>query len=190
MVEPLDQLIHRDVGAVEYPRHLAAIEHVETVDDRIDVEDVMVDEDRRLAGGLDRADEVERLLGLAERQTHRRLVEDDELGFEMKRAGDRHTLFLAARHRRHDIVGVHRRRGEAHVLAHQPRAFVAHRGDVEQAKTIAQFTAHEHVAPDRLFLAQRAFLIDGLDAETARSRHRPVVNSLAVEVDLAAGIGL
>ena len=62
------------------------------------------------------------------------------------------------------------------------------RGDVEQAEAIAQLAPHEHVAPDRLLLAKRPFLIDGLDAEAARLRHRPVVDPLAMEIDLAAGI--
>src|SRR5579863_2093025 len=71
--------------------------------------------------------------------------------------------------------------GEAHVLAHQARAFRAHAVHVEQAPAIAQFAAHEHVAPDRLFLAERALLIDGLDAEPARPRDRPVLDALAME---------
>ena len=87
------------------------------------------------------------------------------------------------------LFGMHGGRGEAHVLAHQPRAFGAHALDVEQAEARAQLAPHEHVAPDRLLLAERALLIDGLDAETARPRHRPVVDALAMEIDLAAGVG-
>ena len=129
-------------------------------------------------------------LRLGERKAHRRLVEDHQLGLEIERAGDRDALLLAARHRRHDVVGMHRGRGEAHVLAHQPRRFRAHALDVEQAPAGVRLAAHEHVAPDRLLLAQRPFLVDRLDAEAARARHRPIVDALAVEIDLAAGVGL
>ena len=80
-------------------------------------------------------------------------------------------------------------RGEAHVLAHQPRRFGPHAVDVEKAETRAQLAPHEHVAPDRLLLAKRPFLIDRLDAEAARLGDRPVVHALAVEVNFAAGIG-
>ena len=54
------------------------------------------------------------------------------------------------------------------MLAHEPGRFRAHSFDVEQAPARARFAPHEHVAPDRLLLAERALLIDGLDAEAAR----------------------
>ena len=82
------------------------------------------------------ADEIERLLGFGERKAHRRLVEDDEFGVEIERARDRDALLLAARHGGDDVVGMHGRRGEAHVLAHQAGAFVAHALDVEQAQAV------------------------------------------------------
>src|SRR5271165_1977350 len=189
VIEPLDQLIHGDFASVVDARDLAAIEHVKPVDDRIDVEDVVVDEDRRLADFLDVADEVEGLLGLAEREAHGRLVQDDELGLKMEGARDRDPLLLAARHGRHDIVGMHGGRGEAHVLAHQPRRFGPHPLDVEQAEPGAQLAPHEHVAPDRLLLGKRPLLIDRLDAEAPRLRDGPTVHALAMEANLAAGIG-
>src|SRR5271166_2114326 len=144
VIEPLDQVIHGDFASVVDARDLAPIEHVEPVDDRIDVEDVVVDEDRRLADFLDVADEVEGLLRLAEREAHGRLVEDHELGFKIERARDRHPLLFPARHRRHDVVGMHGRRSEAHVLAHQARRLVAHALDVEQAEAASELAPHEH----------------------------------------------
>ena len=44
----------------------------------------------------DPVDEVQELLGLLEREAHRRLVEDDDVGLEMKRPHDRQALALAA----------------------------------------------------------------------------------------------
>src|SRR6185437_6957014 len=55
---------------------------------------------------------------------------------------------------------------------------------------IAGFAPHEHVAPDRLLLAERPLLVDRLDAERPRPRYRPVIDPLAVEIDLTAGVGL
>jgi hypothetical protein len=42
----LDQLIQGDFASVADVRDLPPIEHVKPVDDRMDVEDVVVDEDR------------------------------------------------------------------------------------------------------------------------------------------------
>ena len=133
-------------------------------------------------------DEIERLRGFAQREPHGRLVEDDQLGVEIERAGDRHALLFAARHGGDDVVGMHCGRSEAHMLAHQPGRLRAHSLDVEQAPARARLAPHEHVAPDRLLLAQRALLVDGLDAETARPRDRPVVDAPPVEIDLSPGI--
>src|SRR5262249_31298753 len=82
-VEPGDQVVHRDLAFLVGAGDAAAVQHVEAVDDRIDVKDVVVDEDRRLARLLDVPDELQGLPGLAEGKTHGRLVEDDELGIEM-----------------------------------------------------------------------------------------------------------
>src|SRR6185437_9095217 len=103
-IESVDQLVHRDLALGVDARDLAAIEHIEPVDDRVNMKNVVIDEDRRLARLLDAADEVERLAGFGQRQAHGRLVEDDKLGVEIERPRDRHALLLAARHRGHDIV--------------------------------------------------------------------------------------
>ncbi len=41
--------------------------------------------------------EVQELLGLLQREPHRRLVEDDDVGLEVERPDDREALALAAR---------------------------------------------------------------------------------------------
>ena len=47
--------------------------------------------------------------------------------------------------------------------------FRAHALDVEQAPGGVRLAAHEHVAPDRLLLAQRPFLVDRFDPQVARA---------------------
>src|SRR5439155_9414539 len=73
-----------------------AAEHHDPVDDLEDVEDVVGDEDARAAGGLRLAHEVEYASRLFDAEVVRGLVEDDQLGFEEHRAGDRDRLALAA----------------------------------------------------------------------------------------------
>ena len=152
------------------------------------MKNVVIDEDRRFARLLDAAHEIERLLGFAQREPHRRLVEDDKFRVEIERPGDRHALLLAARHGGDDVVRMHGSRGESHMLAHQPGRLRAHPLDVEETEARARLAPHEHVAPDRLLLAQRPLLIDGLDAETARPRNRPIVDLPSLEIDLSPGI--
>ena len=49
--------------------------------------------------------EVQELLGLFEREPHRGLVEDDDLGLEMEGSDDGQTLALSAREPGHRCVG-------------------------------------------------------------------------------------
>ena len=72
-----------------------------------------------LPAALDAVDEVEQLLGLLERQAHRRLVEDDDVGLEVERPDDGQALALAAGQAGDVRVRRQRRRREAHRLAHQ-----------------------------------------------------------------------
>ena len=187
-IESVDQVVHRDLALGVDAGDLTAIEHIEPVDDRVNMKNVVIDKHRRFARLLDGADEFERLAGFGQRQAHGGLVEDDEFGLEMERPRDRHALLLAARHRGHDIVGMHRRGGEAHMLAHQPRRFRAHPLDVKETPAGARLAPHEHVAPDRLLLAQRPLLVDGLNAEAAGPRDRPVVDPASVKIDLASRV--
>ena len=78
--------------------------------------------------------EVEQLLGLLERQAHRRLVEDDDVGLEVERAHDRQALPLATRQPGDARVRRQDRRREAHRLAHQLRRDPAHLADLEEAE--------------------------------------------------------
>ncbi len=50
-----------------------------------------------LPGRADPLHEVQQLLGLLEREPHRRLVEDDDVSLEVERPDDREALALAAR---------------------------------------------------------------------------------------------
>ena len=52
--------------------------------------------------------------------------------------------------------------------------------DVDEAEAVGDLAADEEVAPERLLLAERLVLVDGLDRQVMRHAHRVVV-----EVDLA-----
>ena len=149
------------------------------------MEDVVVDEDRRLPGGPDAFHEVQQLLGLLERQAHGRLVEDDDVGLEVQRPDDREALPLAAgQPLDHRVRGQHGG-GEAHRLAHELGRHAAHVADLEEAEPAADGTAHEDVAPERELVGEGALLVDGLDAQRAGLLDVHPRDSLAAEVDLA-----
>ena len=61
----------------------------------------------------------QQLVGLLERQAHRRLVEDDDVGLEVQRPDDGQALALAAGEARDRRVGREHGGGEAHRLAHE-----------------------------------------------------------------------
>ena len=184
----LDELVHADLGRPELPGHPPAVDDDHSLADLVDVEEVVIDEDAGLAGVLDPADEVERLPGLGHRQPHRRLVEDDQLGLEVERPGDRDALALAARHRADERVGRDRLRREAQELEHQLLGFGAHRRHVEQPDAARPLAAHEDVPPERLLVGQGPLLVDGLDPEVAGALHREVMDLLSLPPD-RAGVG-
>src|ERR1041384_2648291 len=77
--------------------YLAAIEDDEPVGDLVHVSQVVLDVDTRASTALHSLDEGEHLAHLVHREGRRRLVEDDEIGLEVHRAGDGDPLTLAAR---------------------------------------------------------------------------------------------
>ena len=62
-------------------------------------------------------------------------------------------------------------------------------GDVDEAPAVGDLAADEEVAPERLLLAQRLLLVDGLDAELVAAAHRIVVevDRPVAKVDGTAG---
>ena len=171
------------------PATRAAVDDDHPLADLVDVEEVVVDEDARLAGVLDPAHEVERLPRLRHRQAHGRLVEDDQLGLEVERAGDRDALALAARHRADEGVGRDRLRGEAQELQHQLLGLGAHPLQVEQPEAGRPLATHEDVPPQRLLVGERTLLVDGLDPQVAGALHREVMDLLALPPDLCRQSG-
>src|SRR5208282_6308219 len=65
-IEAVDELVHCDLALGVDARDLAAIEHIKPVDDRVNMKNVVIDEDRRFARFLDAADEIERLAGFVQ----------------------------------------------------------------------------------------------------------------------------
>src|SRR5690242_8355522 len=104
-----DQILVADLRLAELGNDAAAIEDDEAGRRVIDVEDVVVDEDRRLALVAQALDEVEHALSLLDRKAHGRLVEDDEVGVEIEGADEGDALLLAARQAADRRVDRHRR---------------------------------------------------------------------------------
>ncbi len=82
-----------DAGPVERPRrprrHVPPVaQHGDVVGDGLDLLQAMGDQEDRLAGGAQRANDGEQLLGLGRGQRRGRLVEDQQLDVGGERAGD------------------------------------------------------------------------------------------------------
>ena len=87
------------------------------------MENIMVDEDRGFSCLLDTFNEIKRLFGFGERQTHSWFIKDHELCIEIKGACNRYALLLATRHGGDDVIWMDGGRRKAHMLAHQSRSF-------------------------------------------------------------------
>ena len=105
--------------------------------------------------------------GLRHAERGRRLVEDQHLGAEIDRAGDRHALALAARERAHRLMGIAHVDADLHLL---PRDLVAMvEIDVaERPEPLRRLAAHEEVARDRHERDHREVLEDRGDARIER----------------------
>ena len=149
------------------------------------MEDVVVDEDGRLAGFADATHEVEQLLRLLEGEAHGRLVEDDDLRLEQERPHDGQALALAARQSGDRGIGGEHRGREAHRVLHQLLGDASHLAHLEQAESPRECPTHEDVAPQRQLLREGTLLEHGLDAELAGALDREADDLPPREQDLA-----
>src|SRR5712671_326114 len=85
-----------ELGGAAAPHHLAALDHVMAVGDADQRLDVLVDDQDRLAGGLERREALPDLGTDERREPLGRLVEDQEARISHQRAADRQHLLLAA----------------------------------------------------------------------------------------------
>ena len=73
------------------------------------------------------------------------------------------------------------------MLPDQPAGFRFLLFDFEKAEFKHQLPPGEHIAPERLLIGQRPFLVDGFDAHLARAPDRMPGDFLSFEVNLTAG---
>ena len=180
------ELFERVARRREFACDPPAVQDDDSVGHRVDVKDVVVDEDGRLAPLADALHEVEQLLRLLEREAHGGLVENDDLGVEMECAHDGQSLPLTAGEARDRGVRSQHRRGEAHLLGHESLGDAAHLSDIEEPETLADGAADEDVPPQRLLLGQGALLVDRLDTERPSLGNGQIADDLATEANLAA----
>src|SRR5918995_1048635 len=95
----LHELVAADAALVPRAHHPAAVEDHEAVADRPGVMRVVGDEDDAEPTVARLHDVAQDDPGLLDPERRRRLVEDQQLGAEVHRAGDRDRLALAARQR-------------------------------------------------------------------------------------------
>ena len=184
--DQVGQLLHRRLRGrlVEGDRPV-----LEQVDPVADLEDLAVvvgdDDDRDVALGLEVAHQVEDQGALLGPHGRQRLVQQQDPGVAVDRAGDRDRLALAARELGHLVVD----RGDVHphvlqVLPGHP----AHAAVAEQ-RPAHQLPVEEHVVVHAQLVDQGQVLVDGVDPERAGMVDRLEHDLLAVDED-AAGVGL
>src|SRR4051794_24358428 len=162
---------------------------VDAVGDLEHVRHVVADEDHRDARVADLEDQLEHMGGLLDAERRGRLVEDDDLRAERRRAGHRHALALAAGERLDLLVDV--LNGHDPELGHLLLGLGAHLGAVELAEDAAEhaggarLAAEEQVVGDVEGRADGEGLVDGLDPVATGVDRRLHLDGLTVHEDLA-----
>jgi hypothetical protein len=179
--DQLGELLDRRVRRRLVEDDLAVVDEVDPVARLEDVHVVVEDhDDRDLARLAQAADEVEHQRPLAHAHRRQRLVEQQDAGVRVDRAGDRDRLPLAARQPRHR----HLHRGDVDAdLGDRLAGPLAHRAVVEQPERVDDLAVEEDVVEDAQLVDQREVLIDGVDPERAGVDDRVQLDRLVVEVD-------
>ena len=162
----------------------AAAQHGDAVAGGEDVGHAVADQDHRVAGGLEPADQVEHLGDLADADRRGRLVHQHDLRVGEPGAGDRHGLALAAGHRLHQVPGP----GLGLQLGEELGGAGVHGAAVEEAErpeAPGDLAAEEDVERRRQVVAEREILVDDLDAGVARLERGGEAHRRAVEAHLA-----
>ena len=165
------ELTQRDQGDVflANARHdFPAIHDDEAVSDLVHVRQRVRDVNTGFAARFNLVDEVQHLAHFLERQRHRRLVEDDQLRFEVHRPANGDALTLAARKLAHFGVDRDPSASKSNRAEHDffgDLFFFLH---VDEAEAVGDLTPDEKVSPQGLLFAERFILIDRLDAVLVR----------------------
>ena len=134
---------------------------------------------------LQRAELVAHLGAQAGIEVAERLVEQQHLGLEHQRAGDRHALLLAARQGRRRPVGEALHLDQAQRRHHALLDLGL--GDVAHAQGIGDVVEHRHVRPDRVGLEHHAELAQVGRHEQAGRR---IAHHAAADHDRAGVVAL
>ena len=99
-------------------------------------------------------------------ERRRRLVEHDQVGVVVHCAADRDALPLAAGKLRHGRIDRDAGAAKADRLQQDLAGDLLLALDVDEAEAVGDLPADEEVPPERLFVGERAVLVDGLDRES------------------------
>ena len=142
---------------------VAVAQHGDAVGEREGLVEVVADEDRRDAVGLELADDLEEVVDLAQAERCRGLIHDDDVGLVEQGLGDLHHLLLA------DAEAAHRRaRVDAQMQARQQLTGASVHGAPVEERTHAQLRPQEHVLGDGELGDEVELLVDRHDAGIAR----------------------
>ena len=175
-----DELEPRQLRREVFADEAAVAQHGDAVGDAVHLIEEVGDEQHRDARGPHPLDDLEQLVDLAGVEARGRLVEDQHLGVDLHRAGDRHELLHG------DRVRLERRRRvdvEVQLLEHLGGA-PAHLRPVDPAEA-TRLAAEHRVLGDREVGREVDLLVHGADSGRLRLRRAVDLERLAAEEDLA-----
>ncbi len=179
------QTFGREIRPVEGADIRAVPEDGDAVRELVDLGHPVADVDDGEALGAQLPHECEQRLGFAGRQGRGRFVHHEDAGIRDQGAGDLHELALG-----HRQLADLRGGGEPDAQSIEDGlAGLLHRGPVDHRAALV-LAAEQHVLGHRQVRGQGQFLIDDRDAVVARRQGAVDDDRLAVDHDLAAGIGL
>ncbi len=159
----------------------AVDQHDETVTDRHGVSYVVGDENDADAALLSLFHQNENLGGLLHAERRGRFVQNQHLGAEVHRLGDRENLALATRHRAHELVAVpDPRYAEAANLLQRDAVREFQVEELEGPETLARFSPQEEVAADAHQGDRREILMHRGDAGSPRVARRDEADRLTL----------
>ncbi|MCY1226554.1 hypothetical protein D9M72_387890 [compost metagenome] len=176
------QFVLADIGNQALIHHRSIAEDGVAIGNAEDLVELVTDEEDRLAVSLQPLDKRIEFVDFLVRQRCRRLVHDDHLGIDGKRAGDRDEMFLG-----NAEITQADRRIEIGTGARKQRARISiELLPVDQAEAIARCMAEEDVFGDRELIEKHGFLVDRGDAGTRCGKCRREMDLLLRNADRAA----
>ncbi len=175
-------LLLRRVLQQSLAHHLAIAEDRVAVGDAVDLVELVGDEQDRLPLRLQEVDQIEQVLNFLVGQGCRRLVHDDDLGIDRKRARHRHQMLVGDGQVLQ--LGVGRDMAGADFRKKRPGARI-HSPPVDQAERGAGRMAEEDVFRNRQLVEENSFLVNRVDAGLEGGMRRRQHDGSAGNPDLA-----